>query len=345
MLAVRWHAREDVRVEDIAPPPAPGPGEVQVRVSWCGICGTDIEEMRHGPIFVPIDVPHPLTGRKAPLTLGHEFSGIVGSVGEGVDQPKVGDRVAVDAIVYCGTCYWCRRNQVTRCVQMGSLGQVGDGGLAELCNAPAQMCLPIPDGVSDEAAALAETLAVAVRALRRARMEPGDRVAVIGGGAVGLMALQAALALGAGSVHVVERWPDRRRLAEELGADGTHEAAEGLEADVSVEAAGNARAVEAAVACLRKGGRAALVGIHREPATFLPLDLIVSETEIVGSLSHVYDEDFRTALALLGHGSVHAEPIISDRISLDRAVEDGLLTLEREPQKHLKIVVGSGSAG
>jgi (R,R)-butanediol dehydrogenase / meso-butanediol dehydrogenase / diacetyl reductase len=342
MLAVRWHGRGDVRVEDIPPPPPPGSGEVQLRVSWCGICGTDMEEMRNGPIFVPVDEPHPITGRKAPLTLGHEFSGVVDSTGPGVDDLHPGDRVAVDAIVFCGTCYWCRRNEVVRCDLMGSLGQKGDGGLAELCNAPARMCLPVPEGVSGEAASMAETLSVAVRALRRGRMEPGDRVAVVGGGAVGLMALQAALALGAASVDVVEPMPERRRLAEELGAARAVEGPEGLQADVAVEAAGNARAAETAVASLRKGGRAVLVGIHRQPLTIQPLDMVLGETEVVGSLSHVYDEDFRVALSLLGRGAVRAEPVISDRIPLERAVEDGIRALAEEPQKHLKIVVGAG---
>jgi (R,R)-butanediol dehydrogenase/meso-butanediol dehydrogenase/diacetyl reductase len=253
--------------------------------------------------------------------------------------------VAVDGIVYCGTCYWCRRNEVTRCEHMASLGQQADGGLAELCNVPARMCLPIPDGVTDEAAALAETLSVAVRALRRGRLQPGDQVVVVGGGAVGLMTLQAARALGAAFVTVVERHPDRRRLADELGADDTRESAEGLEADVAVESAGNGAAVEATIGALRKGGRAVLVGIHRQPASFLPLDLILNEREVVGSLSHVYDEDFRTALALLGHGTVRAEPVISDRIPLERAVDDGLLVLEREPGRHLKIVVGPDHGG
>jgi (R,R)-butanediol dehydrogenase/meso-butanediol dehydrogenase/diacetyl reductase len=345
VLAVRWHGRQDVRVEDIPPPPAPAEGEVQLRVSWCGICGTDLEELRDGPVFIPVEAPHPITGRIAPLTLGHEFSGVVVSTGPGVEQLDVGDRVAVDTIVFCGTCHWCLRHQVVRCERMGALGLQGDGGLAELCNAPARMCLPVPEGVTDEAAALTETLGVAVRALRRARMEPGDRVSVVGAGAVGLMALQAALALGASAVSVVERWPERRRLAEELGAESALEEAPGIEADVAVEAAGNAVAVEAAIASLRRGGRAVLVGIHREPASFDPLGLILDEKEIVGSLSHVYDEDFATALALLGSGGVRAEPVISDRVPLERAVEDGIRALEREPEKHLKIVVTPGESG
>ena len=84
MQAVRWHARGDVRVEVVPPPPPPGPGEVQLRVSWCGICGTDLEEWQDGPLFIPVDAPHPVTGARAPLVLGHEFAGVVTAAGEGV---------------------------------------------------------------------------------------------------------------------------------------------------------------------------------------------------------------------------------------------------------------------
>ena len=200
MLAVRWHARGDVRVEAVPPPAPPGPGDVQLQVSWCGICGTDLEEWISGPVFIPVAAPHPVTGRRAPLVLGHEFAGVVVAVGDGVAGPRPGQRVAVDTIVSCGSCRWCRHGEVTRCPALGALGLHGDGGLAQLCNAPARMCLPVPDTVADDEAALAEPLAVAVRALRRGGLGPGERVAVVGAGAVGLMAVQAAAALGADRV-------------------------------------------------------------------------------------------------------------------------------------------------
>jgi (R,R)-butanediol dehydrogenase / meso-butanediol dehydrogenase / diacetyl reductase len=169
MLAVRWHGRGDVRVEEVLPPAPPGPGELQLQVRWCGICGTDLEEWLSGPVFIPAAAPHPVTGARAPLVLGHEFAGVVVAAGADVTGPWPGQRVAVDTIVSCGTCYWCQRGEVTRCPALGALGLHGDGGLAELCNAPARICLPVPDTVADDEAALAEPLAVAVRALRRGR--------------------------------------------------------------------------------------------------------------------------------------------------------------------------------
>jgi (R,R)-butanediol dehydrogenase/meso-butanediol dehydrogenase/diacetyl reductase len=341
MQAVRWHARGDVRVEEVPPPPPPGPGEVQLRVSWCGICGTDLEEWQDGPLFIPVGAPHPVTGARAPIVLGHEFAGVVTAVGAGVTEPAPGQRAAVDTILYCGTCHWCRRGEVIRCPSLGALGLHADGGLAGRCNAPARMCLPVLDSVPDDEAALAEPLAVAVRALRRGGLQPGERVAIIGVGAVGLMALQAAIAFGADSVAVIEPLPERRALAMRLGADRHVPAgdAAGVDADVAVECAGSPAAVQTAVQALRAGGRAVVLGIGTRPVTVPPLDLVIGEKSIVGSLSHVWDQDFRIALGLLGRGAVQAAPLISDRIPLDAAVSGGLALLRDEPGKHVKILV------
>lgn len=347
MLALRWHGRGDVRLDEIEDPFLPEPGEVQLRVLSCGICGTDVEEYRSGPIFIPSGSPHPLTGRLAPITLGHEFAGEVVAIGPGVDLYEPGDLVAADTLIFCGECYWCRRHQVTLCERLGALGLMADGGLAELCNAPVRTLLPVPKGVSAEAGSLAETLAVAVRALRRGRFSIGESVAIVGAGAVGLMALQAALAGGASTVGVVEQLPERRRLATSLGADGTYAPQDGpeLEADVVVECSGSPRAVGSAVGAARKGGRVVLVGIYERASSFNFLDVVNTEKELIGSLSHVYDEDFAAAVDLLGRGAVRAETLISDRVPLNRALDDGLLALMRAPESHLKIVIQPNGGG
>ena len=101
MKAARWHGARDIRIEDIAEP-NPGPGQVKIKVHWCGICGSDLHEYLVGPIFIPVESAHPLTGEKAPVVLGHEFSGEVVALGEGVENFRVGDRVAVEPIVACG---------------------------------------------------------------------------------------------------------------------------------------------------------------------------------------------------------------------------------------------------
>ena len=155
------------------------------------------------------------------------------------------------------------------------------------------------------------------------------------------MAVQAAMAFGAESVAVVEPLPERRALAMRLGADRQVPAgdAAAVAADVAVECAGTPAAVETAVRALRTGGRAVVLGIGTRPATVPPLDLVVGEKSIIGSLSHVWDSDFRIALGLLGRGAVRAAPLISDRIPLGAAVSGGLALLRDEPGKHVKILV------
>jgi len=218
---------------------------------------------------------------------------------------------------------------------------MADGGLAELCNAPESTCLPVPASVADDAAALAETLAVGVRALRRGRLTLGERVAIVGGGSVGLMALQAARAAGAAEVILAEPRADRRAVGREVGASAVllPEKADRLGADLVVECSGNPAAVLTALGAARKGGRVVLVGLYPEPTSVPFLNVVGTEKELIGSLSHVYDEDFAAALGLLERGAVRADPIISDRVPLGDALEGGLLALAREPDAHLKILV------
>jgi len=177
MRAVRWHGRQDVRVEEV-PTPTPGPGEALLRVSWCGICGTDAEEYCEGPVIIPTTQPNGLTGRTAPLTLGHEFAGTVAALGPGVDHLHVGDRVVPEVVLFCGQCFFCRHHQYALCSNWGALGLHADGGLAEYAVVPAFSCARVPDTLSDEAAALVEPTEVAVRAVGKARIRLGERVAV-----------------------------------------------------------------------------------------------------------------------------------------------------------------------
>jgi 2-desacetyl-2-hydroxyethyl bacteriochlorophyllide A dehydrogenase len=203
------------------------------------------------------------------------------------------------------------------------------------------MCLPVPDMLADDEVPLVETLAVAVRALRRGGLQPGERVGVVGAGAVGLMAVQAARAFGAGCVTVVEPRAGRRDLACRLGADRAvpPEEAAALQADLAVESGGSPQAVEAALQALRAGGRAVLLGLGTRPASVRPMDIVGQEKSIIGSLSHVWNEDFRIALGLMGRGAVQAAPLITDRIPLTAAVTGGLELLRDEPASHLKILV------
>jgi (R,R)-butanediol dehydrogenase / meso-butanediol dehydrogenase / diacetyl reductase len=356
MKALRWHARGAVQLDDVPTPPPPPPGEVQLRVLWCGICGTDVEEWRHGPLNIPAGLPHPLTGAVAPLTLGHEVSGEVTDVGAGVDGLRLGDRVAVDGVVFCTVCRECTRHRVNLCRHGGQVGFARDGGLQEVVNVPAQVCLPLPASVAAEGGAIAETLSVGVRALRRAALVPGERVAVFGAGAVGLLALQVARASGAGFITVVDPLASRRALAVDLGADEVMapdaaalpgeeprpDTAGQIGADVVLECSGHPAGIIQAIAAARSSGRVMLVGITTLSPPIPILDLIMEEKSLIGSAGHVWDEDFAAALRLLAAGAVTYEPLLT-RIGLDDALESGLLALANHPERHVKILVSPRS--
>lgn len=338
MLALRWHGRGDVRVEQVDRPGPPGHNEVQLEVLWCGVCGTDVEEYRDGPIFVPAD--------RVPLVLGHEISGRVVAAGDGTGELRVGDIVGVDGLIGCGDCSPCRRGLINLCVDLVAIGLMRDGGLAEYVNVPAEVCVRIPDDVAVEAGALAETLAVGVRALRQGRLSEGESVVVMGGGAVGLLAAQAARAMGAGRVALIEPRADRRELGLRLGVDlalGPDEA-DGISGDVIVECSGVMAAVSASIDRAAKGGRVVLVGIAPGTVAIDPLRFVLNELELIGSLSHLKDVDFARAIELVQSGRVQLEPLITHRAALADAAEV-IGELRRRPQDQLKVLISPKAAG
>jgi (R,R)-butanediol dehydrogenase / meso-butanediol dehydrogenase / diacetyl reductase len=349
--AVVWHGRDDVRVEEVAEPPEPGFGEVKVSVEWCGICGTDLEEWRNGPRFIPVGEPHPLTGRSAPLVLGHEVSGEVAAVGPGVSGLQEGDLVALDALISCGECWWCRRHQVTLCPQLAAIGLQADGGLAEAITVPAQMCVPVPRDVGADTAALAEPLAVAVRALRRGRLTLSESLVVLGAGMIGIASLVVGRGMGAAPIVVADPVASRRDLARRLGADlvldpqdadfrtRVGEATEGRGADVTVDAAGSRDSGPLAIDVTRPGGRAVVVGLATHPAAVNLFAFATAEKELIGSLSHVWDEDFAAAVRLLGDGVLAADQVVAARVSLEDAVERGFASIGSTELPGVKIQV------
>ncbi len=345
MTAVRWWARGDVRVEQVPVPPTVPAGWILIEVLACGICGTDLEEFLHGPIVVP-STPHPLTGGQAPLILGHETIGRV-LVGSGVDTPAVGAVVVVEGSVFCGTCSWCLRHEYPLCAQLASLGQMGDGGLAEFMVAPALTCIEIPAPLTVEQAVLTEPLSVVCRALSRYRGSlDGARVAVFGVGTIGLLTVQAACASGA-DVTVIDPNADRCALALELGASRCVAPDEvmtlldrspGGGPDLAIECAGRPEAAEAAIRLIRPGGSVILVGVHDGDLKTNMLDFLRTEKTLTSSVSHVYDEDVPAALELIRSGKINTAAMITSTIPLSRTVSDGFEAL-RTPEAQIKVVV------
>ena len=348
MKAAVWHGRRDIRVEDVAEPGAPDPGMVKIRVAWCGICGSDLHEYLDGPIFIPTR-PHRLTGRLPPITLGHEFSGVVVEVGEGVAGIGPGDRVTADACWYCGTCYWCRRNQYNLCKSLGSTGLCADGAFAEYVVVPSYAVFKLPAGLSEEVAALSEPTAVAIHAVNRGGVRPGDTVCVFGAGAIGLLTLQAARAAGASKVYVVELAEARKELALSLGAELVLDPRDGevpkrlfaltngIGVDVSIECIGGAETAPQAIEAARRGGRVAVAGIFREKSSVQFNRIVMYEKEVVGSIG--YAGEFRAALPMLADGRIRAEPLITAKIPLSDFVEGGLRALIDQEDKQVKILV------
>ena len=189
MKALRFHAAKDLRIEDIPEPPRPGPGQVLIRNRYVGICGTDLHEYASGPIFIPTE-PHPYSGAHGPQVLGHEFGGEVVAVGEGVTKVAPGDRVAVQPLIMPrGGEYFADRGWHNL---SGSLALVGlswaSGGMAEMALLNDYNVEKIPDGMTDEEAALVEPTAVCVYACDRGRITASQAVPIIGAGPIGILA-------------------------------------------------------------------------------------------------------------------------------------------------------------
>jgi (R,R)-butanediol dehydrogenase/meso-butanediol dehydrogenase/diacetyl reductase len=350
MRAAVWHGKKDVRVETVPVPPFPPAGWVKVKVAWCGICGSDLHEYAAGPIFIPADAPHPLTGKQGSLILGHEFTGTVVEVGEGVTNVRVGDIVAPDACQHCGECVTCRQGRYNVCEKLAFTGLHNDGAFAPFVNVPAELCYVLPPDVSLEAGAVIEPLATGFKAVREAGTILGETVAIIGAGTIGLGTLMAARAAGAGRIIVIEMSAARTAKAKECGADVVLDPREvnvvetvkamtgGSGADVAFECVGHKDTGPLAVELIRNAGRAIIVGIFEEPSSFNFFSLSGTDKRLIGTLAYTLS-DFQGVAALLANGRLKAEPLITGRIGLEEIVEKGFLELLNNKDAHIKILV------
>ena len=338
MLALRWHARGDVRLDEVEEP-EPRPGFALVAVDYCGICGSDVAEVAAGPVLIRPE-PHPLTGQAPPLTLGHELSGrvVAGSLSDGT-------RVTVDACWRCGDCEACAVGDYHLCRYGGSVGLHSDGGFARLVRVPDYTLVPFADAVSSEQGALTEPFAVALHGLKRAALAAGESVLVLGFGPIGAAGALLARALG-GIPLVVEKSEPRAALAERLGFQ-TLEAGEELArrvrsalgsggAHVVLEATGVAGLVPVAIECARRGGRIVLLGIGHEEVPVDPRRLTLFERSLLGSLG--YRNDLPEVVAMVAAGLLDPAAIVTDVIPLAKAPEV-LARLAVDPGGDVKVLV------
>jgi threonine dehydrogenase-like Zn-dependent dehydrogenase len=205
MKAVRFHAAKDIRVDSV-PVPDVKPGWVRLKPAFCGICGSDLHEYEDGPHIIPQPgKTHSLTGEGPPVILGHEFSGVVESVGEGVEDIAEGDHVCVQPTIHDGNCRACKRGLTNSCDAFGFVGLSGwGGGMSELTSVPAHYIKKLPKEMPLEVGALVEPIAVAWHAVSNSPFKKGDAVLVLGGGPIGLAVILALLAKGCDNIITAE---------------------------------------------------------------------------------------------------------------------------------------------
>ncbi|GHG97100.1 2,3-butanediol dehydrogenase [Pseudodonghicola xiamenensis] len=346
MKAARWHGVKDIRVEQVDEP-AVGPGEVKLKVAWTGICGSDLHEYLAGPIFVPVGEDHPLSHDQAPITMGHEYSGTVTEVGEGVTNVVPGDRVVIEPIFACGTCPACLEGKYNLCDSLGFVGlSGGHGGFAAYSVVPARMVHKMPDALSMEQGALVEPSAVALHAVRMSKIKAGDTAAVFGAGPIGLLVVEALRVAGAAQIHVVEPSEVRRQKALELGATSvidpsvedavaTIRAATGGVA-VSFEVTGVPQVLQQCIEATRHEGQVLIVSIWEKAAAFQPNTVVLKERQLLGSIA--YRHIYPAVMELMMQGYFSADKLVTKRIALEDITTEGFDALVAE-KSHVKILV------
>jgi L-iditol 2-dehydrogenase len=329
ILAARLYGPRDIQIERVPHPGKPGPGEVLLRVTATGICGSDLHtfaDARIGDVVL-----------KSPLVLGHEFAGVIESVGSGVEDLRAGMRVAVDPAHPCHRCDLCERGHPNLCRRLHFCGLYpDDGSLREFMIVPARTCFHVPDAMDDESAAMLEPLGVALHAADLAKIRLGDRVAILGAGSIGLLLVQTVKLAGAGEIFVRDPLPWRVRLAARFGAKPL---AVRAEVDVAIEAAWGGEAIQQAMELTRPGGRVVLVGIPSEDRCVFPhstarrkgLTVVFSRR-----MKHTYPR----AIRLVESGKVDVRPLITHRFPLKNAAEAFALNAAYK-EEVVKIIVTS----
>jgi (R,R)-butanediol dehydrogenase/meso-butanediol dehydrogenase/diacetyl reductase len=332
MKAVRYLGREDVHCETVDIPRI-GQEEALIKVAYGGICGSDM--------FI-YSGEHPRA--KAPLVLGHEFSGTVAELPNGYGGDfAVGDSVVVNPLISCGQCTPCRSGHAHVCKTLRLTGIDTDGGFAEYARVPLDQLVRLPAGISLEHGAIVEPVAVAVHAVRRSMLKAGDRVLVIGGGPIGYLVAAVARIAGAGRVMVVEPNDFRRKLVSGLGVE-TMAAADadrilartgGDGADVVFEVAGVAAAMEAAVACCKIRGQIVNVSVFHKPAPVNLLRVNFAELTIIGI--RVYTREAFDAAAAMVAAHPELARVITHRLPFEEAKRG--IELMRRGGDNLKVLL------
>ena len=340
MKAMVYHGNRDLRLETV-PDPSPAAGEALLKVDYCGICATDIEEYVYGPKFLDED--------KMPIITGHEVTATVVEAPRGADRVGPGTRVALNTVLTCGTCFWCSMGETQQCEQFTVVGFDRDGGLAEYLTWPADELIPLPDNVSSEAAALIEPSGVAHHCVQRAGIRPGETVAVVGAGTVGTLTMQIAKAQGA-RVFAVDVKRMSLDLASNLGAEVAVNAAdedageilkgltEGRGPDVVIDAAGAPNTPADCLRYVRRGGRVVLVAIYTSTPEFDFNSIVAQEKTVIGTIAYTR-ANVQASVDLIASGKLKTTPLITDQIGLEEVIDVGFARMMAPTKDVFRILV------
>ncbi len=333
------HGVHDLRIEDV-PVPEPGPKEVLVEVHAVGVCGSDVHYYEHGRIGAYVV--------REPLILGHESCGVIVQLGPSATRHQVGQRVALEPGVPCGACRQCRAGRYNLCPEVRFLATPPvDGAFCNHVTIHQDFAFALPDQVSDDAGALIEPLSVGIWACRKAHLQGGEHVLVTGAGPIGLLAMQAALALGATQVTVTDVNPHRLTLARRTGATRTIDLREqplgeaGVEADMLLECSGHPAALAQGIRSLRPAGVAVAVGMGPGEEAAVPLALLQNR-EITLTGTFRYANTYPTAIELVATGRVDVEAIVTGHFPLEQTAR-ALQASRHDPESVKAVVVPAGA--
>ena len=346
MKAAIFHGPGSMSVEEVETPEV-SHGNVLIRVKAAGICGSDLH-------FYKGEFP---VGLPDGSVLCHELSGEVTAVGEGVANIHEGDRVAVEPLIPCGTCAYCRTGEYAYCGDLKHIGVAFHGGFAEYTLVPQENIFQLPNTISYDEASLLDCYAVAVHGLRRVRVDVGDVVVVFGTGAVALTVMQTIKAAGVRKVILVGRRDEALRIAEKAGADVTinilkqdiveevnnvtaHEGA-----DVAMDCVGgDAPSLTRAIEITRPGGSIGIVGMHTQNYCFDCHTLVAKEISLIPVWSYSkwgHRAEFSIALDLMVAGKVNARPLITHRFPLSDIVDAFKIALDTKRNHAVKVLIKS----
>lgn len=337
MKAVVWLGPRQMEIQEVSGP-TPSAGEVSIKVEAVGICGSELSGyLGQNSLRVP------------PLIMGHEFSGRVAALGEGVTEVRVDDLVTVNPLITCGQCVFCQQGLENLCAQRKLIGAHRSGAFAEFVIAPAANCLQLPATFNPLSGSLAEPLACGVRSALVGGVGPGGRVLIIGAGTIGLMSMAAVRKVGGNVTLVSDVHPGRLATATAWGAEATcdaratdiatlaHELTSGLGVDVAIDAVGSHVTRQTAVKAVRAGGQVVLVGLHEAESPFEANFIVRSEIQISGSFAYT-PANFAQAVEMLLAGEVRpSEQWLEERSLTDCAA--AFAQLVDAPSAAAKIVL------